>query len=96
MTVATNQKWCGCSAKFHFAYSILGILIGLSAAPIFAARFYNYSSASFALISAAFAFWLSLVHFWWLKKRWNIEHLRKLTMYMYAGKKICYIDKAIA
>jgi hypothetical protein len=50
-----GAHWCGCGVRFHFGYAIAGILIGLSAAPIFAIQFYNYSATSFAFISSVFA-----------------------------------------
>jgi hypothetical protein len=50
-----RTQWCGCGVKFHFGYAIAGILIGLSAAPIFGVQYHNISATTFAVISSLFA-----------------------------------------
>ena len=81
-----TTKWCGCGVKFHFWYAIAGILIGVSAAVVFAPRFHNYSATGFALISAVFAAILAVVHYANLKGRFKSHHVGRLTALMMTGK----------
>jgi len=80
-----GARWCGCGVRFHFGYAIAGILIGLSAAPMFGIMYHNYSATSFALISSVFAAVLTVVHYKWMKARITSEHAQILKLLMYTG-----------